>query len=152
MAQLRLKMLSLKPEEIEARPTAELPHVYGVVLDWPIEGQTVSIVASCKGDASLYTTAKFGIVGGVQHDKVRQAAARFVFAAEKHFAEAVPTADFSLPAPDKVRFFLVSYEGVRMIEADCASVMSGTHRYSPFFGAGQGVLTELRLISQKQMR
>lgn len=150
MSELRLKMLHLKPEEIEAKPTLEFPHVYGVILDWPLEGQTVSIIASCKGDASLYTTSTFGIVGGVDHYKVRQAAAQFVFAAEKHFVEAVPTTDFSLPKPDRIKFFLVTYEGVRLIEAGREPVMSAQDQYSPFFGAGQAVLTELRLVIQKQ--
>lgn len=52
------------------------------------------------------------------------------------------------PAKDKICFYLRTYSGLRMIEADANSVESGKDKYSPLFGEGQMVLTALRIAAE----
>jgi hypothetical protein len=149
MRELRLKMFAA-PAELGMKPTQEYPRVCGVLMDWPIEMGTVTVVSLSTGDASIYSTGTFGVLGGIGHEAVRNAAQSFVKVAEKHYDEAAATKDYPYPKAGRVRFYLVCYDGVRTIDADLDSVRSGTDKCSDLYIAGQRVITELRMITQKQ--
>jgi hypothetical protein len=146
MRDLRVAFLSAPAASHGFKPTKEYPRVFGVAMDWPIDNTTATIVSTLNGSASLYTTASFGIIGGVSHESVRTAAQRFVKAAEAHHDEAVPTAAYPYPPKGKVRFYLRTFQDVRVIEIDTVSASSPSGRYSGLFRAGQAVLTELRKV------
>jgi hypothetical protein len=152
MREIRLKVLTSRSSELGQKPTLEYPHVYGMLMDWPIEEATVSVMASSVGDASVYTTGTFGVMGGIQHETVRDLAKSFVKLGEKHYDEARPTKDFSYPKSGRVRFYLLCYEDVRCIETDTGSLTSGKDRCSDLFIAGQRVLAELRHSRQTEER
>jgi hypothetical protein len=124
MRELRLKMLTA-PVELGLKPTKEYPRVCGILMDWPIEMGTVTVVSLSTGDASIYSTGTFGILGGIGHEAVRSAAQNFVRVAEKHYDESTPTKDYPYPKAGRLRFYLVCYDGVRTIDADLESVRSG---------------------------
>ncbi len=146
MRELRITFLSSSASLHGFKPTKEYPRVFGVAMDWPIDDTTATIVSALNGSASLYTTASFGIIGGSAHEPVRMAAQRFVRAAEAHHDRAVPTAAYPYPAKGKVRFYLRTFQDVRVIETDAASAYSASGPYSGLFRAGQAVLTELRKL------
>lgn len=150
MRELRTKMLTTPARDFGIQPTKSFPRVYGVLMDyWPMDDLTVTIVSLCDGNASLYTTSTFGVIGGFGHDSVRAAATRLVTAAEKHHDAAAPTRDYPYPKPGRVRFYLVCFDGVRMIETDEATLKTGKDKCSDLWKEGQRVMTELRLITQK---
>jgi len=148
--ELRLKMLTEPPPDWGLNPTPEYPHVCGVLMDWPIETTTVSVISFCSGDASIYTTGSFGVIGGIGHETVRSAAKSFVKIATEHLGDAVATKDFSYPKPGRVRFYIICYDEVRFVEADLEAVRRGNDKYSDLYKEGQRVVTELRLITQNQ--
>jgi hypothetical protein len=115
MRELRLKMLTTSPAELSQKPTAEYPHVCRVLMDWPIDTGTVSVVSLSTGDASIYTTGTFGVIGGIGHETVRSAAKNFVKIAGKYYDEATPTKDYAYPKPGRVRFYLVCYDENRVM-------------------------------------
>jgi hypothetical protein len=146
---LRQMMLSTPAARFGASPTSEFPRVYGVLIDWPIGEQIATIFSSSSGAASLYTTSTFGIVGGEGHQTVRAAAIELVRVADRFFESAVPTTEFPYPTADRVRFYLLTFEGVRVIDTDIASIENQTSRYFAFFDRGQAVLTELRVVTER---
>jgi hypothetical protein len=149
MSQLRTKMLTTPPSEFGITPTSGFPRVYGVLMDWPLGENTVTVVSLCDGNASLYTTSTFGVIGGVGHESVRVAASQFVRTADKHYSEAVATKEYPYPSAGSVRFYLVSFAGVRMIETDIDALTSGKDKCVDLWNDGQRVLTELRVIGEK---
>src|SRR5882672_6762339 len=68
MRDMRLKMLTTPPADFGQKPTQEFPRVCGVLMDWPIDAGTVSVVSFSSGDASIYTTGTFGVFGGIGHE------------------------------------------------------------------------------------
>ncbi len=144
-------MLSTPPAKTGEKPTKDFPRVYGILMDWPIGEQTATVFSSSTGAASLYTTSTFGIIGGEGHETVRTAATRFVRAADRLFDSATPTTEFPYPADGRVRFYLLTFEGVRVFDTDLASIERGTSKYAEFFGLGQAVLTELRRVTEKPL-
>jgi hypothetical protein len=149
MRELRRMVLSTRAAEAGFKPTAEYPKAFGVVMDLSIsEGHTASVASLCDGNASLYTTGSFGVLGGIGHEAVRLAAMNFVYAAQPHHDNALPTADFPYPLADHVSFYLLGFESVRVIDVEIATLPLHSDGLSDLFGAGQRVLTELRLLAE----
>lgn len=150
MRELRLKWLTTPTSEMGRKPTPEYPHVDAVLMDWPIEEATISVMASSVGDASIYTTGSFGVIGGIEHESVRHLAQNFVKLGERYYSEAIPTKDYSYAQSGHIRFFLVCYDEVRMIETDAASLESAKSKYADLFSQAQRVISELRKIVEKE--
>lgn len=148
MRELRLSALTKKASEIGIPPSLDNGAVYCVLVDWPVDEQIVSIVSLSDGNASLYTTSTYGIIGGSTHERVRAAAIRLVEAGDALCRSATPTTDYSYPNPNKIRFYMVTYGGVRVIDADRASVEGGGDKTSELFARAQDVITELRLTTE----
>jgi hypothetical protein len=147
--ELRRMMLTMPPQDLGVSPTKEFPRVFGILMDWPIGKQTATIFSSSTGSASLYTTSTFGIIGGEGYASVRAASAAFVKAADRFYDAAASTSEYPYPVGDKVRFYLLTFHGVCVIETDMASVTRGPGPYAELFGLGQSVMTQLRLSTEK---
>jgi hypothetical protein len=151
MKGLRIMMLTTPASKAGIQPTERFPKVFGIVMDMPISGgHTATVVSMYDGHASLYTTSTFGVLGGIGHESVRIASTNFVAMAQPHYDEASPTADFPYPAANHVRFYLLGFDGVRVIDTEIASVERRSDKRSAMWSAGQQVLTELRLITEKK--
>ena len=146
--EIRLKVLMTPPSKVGRAATQEFPHVDTIVMDWPIENTILSVMGSSAGDGSIYTTGTFGLLGGGKYETVREAAKKFVKAGEKYYADATSTQDFPYPEAGHVRFYLVCYDGVRMIDADAASLEGGKGKYSDLFAEGQKEINALRQLTQ----
>jgi hypothetical protein len=146
---LRLMMLTMSPKEVDISPSAEFPRVYGILMDWPLDEVTATVFSASDGAASLYTTSTFGIIGGQNHESVRTAAKKFVKAADPFYDTATPTTEYPYPASDRVRFYLLTFDGVRVIDTDLAAINNRTGKYAKLFGLAQDVLTELRQVPEK---
>ncbi len=81
---LREMILTTPPQQYGFAADAEFPKVYGILTDWNVSAATATIMSMRDGTASLYTTSTFGIIGGQGHERVRQAAARYVKLAERY--------------------------------------------------------------------
>jgi hypothetical protein len=147
MQQLRGQAIATRPAQLGIAPCDDFPVVYGAVMDWPVGEETATVVAFCDGNASLYTTSTFGVIGGVGHDSVRDSARLFVRTAAPLYDAAAPTSELRLPGPDRVQFYLLGFNGARLVDADLDAVCAGNDRLSDLFDAGQAVLTELRLVA-----
>ena len=150
MRELRLRALSVPAKELGISPTKDFPRTYAVLIDFPIDQVTATIVSLSDGSSSLYTTSTFGVIGGGAHEKVRNAAAKLISASDKFYEEAKPTKDFNCPANGKVRFYLVSFGGVRVLESDMSAIEANQSKFSTIFWLGQNVLTQLRLATEKR--
>ena len=148
MRGLRRMMLTTSPKEFGVDNLDSESQVYGVLMEFSIGEHIATIVSLIDGNASLYTTSTFGILGGFGHENVRTAAMTFVKAANAHYDIAVPTTEYPYPDSDRVRFYLLTRTGVRFIDTPRAGIESGNDKeHSQLFSLGQEVLTQLRLIT-----
>jgi hypothetical protein len=147
MRELRIQWLTRKPS---IDPEVKKDEVSAVLMDWPLDQATVTVLASSAGDASIYSTGTFGIMGGIGHENVRKAAISLIECAKMHLSLASPTSDYSYPDPSHIRFFFVTKSGVLSVTFPATEVeKTGTDAYD-LYAHGQAVLTELRQITQKQ--
>jgi hypothetical protein len=150
MREIRLKVLSTPPSQMSRKPTPEYPHVDGIIMDWWLQDTILSVMASSAGDGSIYTTGNFGVFGGVKYDNVRNAAKSFVKLAEKYYSDASPTKEYPYPLSGHVRFYLICYDGVRMIDVDAISLSSGKSDCWNLVAEAQKEVSALRQIAQDQ--
>lgn len=147
MREMRLQWLTRKPAP---EGPAQKEEVTAVLMDWPIEQATVTVLASSVGDASVYTTGTFGIMGGIGHENARKAALSFIECAKKHLSLASLTTDFSYPDHQHVRFFFVTDSGVRSVSFPAPEVQKKGSEAFDLYAHAQAVLTEMRQITQQQ--
>jgi hypothetical protein len=148
MKKLRQMILTVPPKEIGFESDEEFPLVYGVVLEFKLGESVASIVALRGGEASLYTTSTFGIIGGYDHETVRRAAKQFVRKAAAYKSQVTDAkTEFPYPPKDQLQFYLLTYAGVKVIRANEEQVTSGEHPLSGLFSAGNDVLTQLRICT-----
>jgi hypothetical protein len=136
------------PEEtgVTVEPNSNIP--YAIVMDIGFEGGTATIVSSIAGDGSMYTSGGGGILGGIDHEKVRNASINFVKTAKGFVGNMQLVKEYPLPGADNVIFYVITPNGVfSTIETNADILASGDHELSPLFRAGNDVITELRLTS-----
>lgn len=141
----KLRDMALNSAPSDFQPTPEFPRIFGVLMDWPVGEQTATVFSLFTGDASLYTTSTFGVIGGIGHEAVRTASKSLVRMADAFFEDAVSVTAYPYPHSGRIHFYLLTLTGVRLIDADKADVEGGGDRYTPLFAAAQEVLTRLRL-------
>ncbi len=153
MRDLRTMMLKTQASEAGIQPSKNCPKVFGIVMDMSVSGgHTATVVSMCDGNASLYTTSEFGILGGIGSESVRSASTNFVAEAQSHFDAATPAKDFPYPSSGHVRIYLLGFNGVRVIDSETAEIVKPASAHSSLWIAGQHVLTELRLLSEKSKK
>lgn len=147
MRETRNMWLTRAPEQGSYKRDDE---VVAVVMDWPLGKNTITILASASGDASLYTTATFGIIGGAGHERVRAAAIAFVGCAQRYVKLMTPTKTFPYPDAQTLRLYVVTAAGVRTVSFPMKETEQEHSPARALFESGQNVLTELRQTVEQQ--
>jgi hypothetical protein len=146
MKALRDKLLTSSPEEIGLSGEDAKAKVWGVLMEIAFPSGVGTLVSLRDGTASLYGSSGSGILGGY---KAREQAKRFVAEAEKHLANMKPVKSFPYPTVGRMKFYVLTRDGVYTAEADPEELLRGQHALSPLFFAGNEVLTVLRTASER---
>lgn len=147
MRDMRVMWLKTIPEKGSYKTETE---VVAVLMDWPIGDQIATILSSSGGDASLYTTSTFGIIGGIGHEKVRKAATDFVSCAQNFLYITSISPDYAYPDQNTLRVYLVTPSGVRRVSFPMSETEKKDSPARTLFFYGQEVLTQLRLTEPIQ--
>ena len=142
--QLRELALSSTAEEFAIDLSPDQHQAYGVVIDIATEDGSATVAAFSTGDASMYTHPGGGIIGGIGHESVRDAAMGLVEAAGRRLAEMTPTEDTPLPPPGTARFFALTNRG--KYAADVSFEDLFTPSQDSLIVAANALFTELREI------
>ena len=145
---LRDMAFSATPEQLGLSFPADKTVVYGVIMDWGMEGAIATIVAYQTGDASLYLSSGGGVIGGGQHQNVNSAAKQFVTLAQTFLDKTTKTEITSLPDKDVVKFYLLTNQGVYVGQETMNNFENNSSTWLKLFEEGNNVLTELRKTSE----
>ncbi len=147
---LRQLILNLNPSEAGLAPTELAPRVWGVLMETGYDVGTVTLVSLADGTTSLYFSTGGGMIGSSDYNPVALASQALVEEAEKHVSNIAPTTDYPLPGVGQVRFYLLTYQGIHMVDSAENDLASGSHPLEPLYQRAQETLTQLRLLSDKK--
>jgi hypothetical protein len=109
-----------------------------------------TIVGFADGNASLYLSGGGGIIGGVGHEPVRRAATAMAKVADQYIGQTKAANSTPLPVAGDVTFYVLTTNGIRSATAHEEDLGEQRHVLSPLFYAGQELITQLRLVSEKK--
>ena len=146
MKGLRDRLLTSSPEEVGLSGEDAKAKVWGVLMEVTFPGGTATVVSMRDGTASIYGSSGGGVLGGYTAQKE---AKLFVTEAEKHLASLKPTKSFPYPEPGRIKFYVLTREGVYTAEADEKEVQSEQHSLFPLFRSANEVMGALRTASER---
>lgn len=121
---------------------------YGAVMEFDIDGETVTVVAYATGDASLYFSTGGGMIGGIGHPAIAEAAKAFVEATGPVVASLSTADGFPRPEAAGVRFYVLTTGGVFTGATSIEAAASGGDTLSSLFNAANYVITQYRLLGR----
>ncbi len=147
MKGLRNEWLTAKPDELGLEGEEAKAKVWGVMMETAFPSGVATLITIRDGTASLYTNTGGGVLGGYS---AKEQARQFVVEAEKHLARMKPTKGFPYPETGRVKFYVLTPEGVYTVESTSREMQSKSHPLHPLFYAAHVVLTGLRRASEKK--
>ena len=146
---LREMALNVRPDEIKVTPTAERPHVWGVLMETGYPKGVASLVCFADGATSLYFSNGGGIIGAGEHGSVRAVAQAWLTETETYLPSFEPAHETPLPSLGRVRFYVRTFDGTLTAEADEQDLGRMRHPLSPFFHHGHTVMSAIRHATQR---
>jgi hypothetical protein len=150
--QLRSRILSLNPAEMDLTPSNTGLHVWGVLMETGYTVGTATLVALADGTTSLYYSTGGGLLGSGEYIPVAEASKALVTQAENHLQQASYKDKFPLPEVGQVRFIFLTYSGAFTAEASEKTLISGNHPLSQLYTLGHETLTQLRLLAENKRK
>jgi hypothetical protein len=149
---LRAEALNATAERLDLTLPNDKTIVYGVVMDWDLDGGTASLVAFQTGDASIYFSYGGGIIGGGFHENVKKAALAFIDKSQNYLSKAAPADATPLPGANGVKFYFLTNKGKFAAQEKLENFENRSSRWLELFEEANKVITELRLISGEEYK
>jgi hypothetical protein len=145
---LRAAVLGLDPSEYGMSPTAELPRVWGAVMDTGYPNATATVVGLADNTTSLYTSTGGGMIGAGFHQTVATATQALLRTVERHLDQMPRATADELPGPDWVVLHALTHQGRHAVLAEEDELGYNRHPLAPVFHAFHEVITQLRLVDE----
>ncbi len=146
---LRAQIFETSPVNIGLTVEPGSAEPWGILMEMGYPKGIATLVSFATGDASLYFSGGGGIIGGIAHESVNRAAKHFVSMAHWYVGKMEIATSRPLPGPGKVGFYVLTSQGVLTVEIDEKDLGQQKSDLSPLFYAGQGVITELRILCKQ---
>jgi len=146
---LRNMAFSATPEQLKLSLPTDKTIVYGIIMDWGMNGATATIVSCQTGDASLYLSSGGGVIGGGQHENVSSAAKHFVSLGQSFLDKATKTEKTTLPETDVIKFYLLTNKGIFVGQEQMKNFENRSSTWLSLFEEANLLLTELRKTTEK---
>lgn len=147
---LQLRQMAFKVTAAELNLTLTHAAVYGLVIDIPVNQARATLVAYRTGDASLYLSNGSSIIGGGQHRHINAISLALVTDAQNYLSHTTLTQHTNPAGNQAIHFYLLTGNGVFTASAVIDEMQNGTSPLTQLFAQANHLLTELRLLSQKQ--
>lgn len=147
---LREMALSVTAADLKLAPIEARPHVWGVLMEMGYPDAVATLSVFADGSASLYISTGGGVIGAGEHKPVREEGDRLLSVVESHVAEFVRVDETPYPKRGRVRFYVRTFQTTLTAEADEKLLQDRQHTLSPVYIAGHAVLTQMRLMSERQ--
>lgn len=132
-------------------PSADAP-AWGVVMEMAYPGYSGTLAAFSNGQTNLYTSDGLGVPHEGNNERIRQANAKLIAAANKAIPYLTARTSYELPAHWQAHFYVRTDSGNLVTEATGEDFRNEAHPLFSLFTAGNEVLTELKLVAAAQQK
>ncbi len=148
LAEMRLKLLQMNASEIGVIPTPDLPNVWGVVMDMGYPNTLVTVLTIADGTSSVYI-GQSGVIGAGEHPQVRAAGEALLKTAEACLDIFKSGLGVEAPGVGEVRFHILTHTGRVSGSWPIQVAGDGVGLESAMFHAGQALLSQVRMASER---
>ena len=142
--ELRSMVLHLDPNDIGVMQE-NFPHaVVALVMETGFPEGSFTLSSIADGSTSLYFSNGGGIIGGGEHENVREASVHLISAAQQFYQKAQKVTLFPKPEAGKVIFYFITFDGVRSYTALEYDLGNEKDAFSDLFFAAHNAIAELR--------
>lgn len=149
-AYMKLRQQAFETTPMNIGREAQGTEPYGIVMEMGIQISMMTLVSFADGDASVYYKNGGGMVGGISHESVRNAAKAFTALAPKAVSKMIRTTTYPLPGPDRVRFYILTPQGVLTTETNRQALINPQSDLGALFYAGQEVVAQMRQVQEQK--
>ena len=122
---LRERLLHISAKEAGVEPVRG---VWGVVMERAYAKGVATVIALADGTSSLHLSNGGAVVGGKEYPPARLAARKLCEQAADSLGATLATQEFPRPTQGRVRFYVLTTDGVRAAEGDLlAHLRDGGH-------------------------
>ena len=150
IAELRGMVFALEPTEIGISTENFAHPVWGMVMETGFADGFFTLVTLADGSTSLYFSSGGGMIGAGEYPAVRSAVGHYLTGAQYFFDRAEPVEQYPRPAPGKVVFYFLGFDGIASYTASEHELGIGEDELSNLFYAAHGVIDEIRKIREAQ--
>jgi hypothetical protein len=123
--------------------------VWGVLMERGYAKGNATIIALADGTASMYLSTGGSVVGGKAYPPAHAAALKLCEQAADSLGETIAVHEFPAPGKGRVRFYVLTSDGVRAAEGDIFTRDGGRDALAPLLAAGDAVLDGLKEATSK---
>ena len=145
---LRELAFNAKLADLKINPIGDYG-IYGVIMEMGYPQGFITLACFITGDASVYFSNGGGMIGGVGREPVRNASLTFVRCSPNFITQFRKTEEYPYPSLGKTTFYILTKDGRYFAEVSTNDFKMKAHTLTPFFAAGQDVITQYRLMEQK---
>jgi hypothetical protein len=149
-SELRQLALNTTAETLEITLEQDRIQAFGVVIDIGTEEGFGTFVAFRTGDTSMYTSGGGGIIGGIGHERVRNAAVALVQKAETRINDMEPTTETPLPAVGFVHLYVLTNKGKYYADDTELNFFTTAGKFADLSAAANEMISELREIDENR--
>ena len=118
-----------------------------MLMETGYPGATATVAASGNGATSLYLSSGYFIIGGGDHEDVRQANAKFIKTANQFREHLKPCDSYPIPEVWWTTFYAVTDSGILTANALDDDLGENRHPLSPLYHVAHEVLTQLNFLA-----
>ncbi len=145
---LRNKAFDIRvPANLSGRLSSD-PGIHAFIVDWTIsQNATATLVCIADGTATIHASTGGGVKSSGDNQAVREAVTKLLQLAADSRALLTPNASPMLPDINKMRFTLVTAQGLLSAIANVDELKQGGHALGPLANQVQVVIAAIRAAS-----
>ena len=140
----RAASLSITKEQLGLNIPDSVTRVYGVVMDWDMNGTLLTVSAYITGAANAFLSTGASATGSGGSPTVAEQASEFVLVAQDFLNRAMPVADLGFAPPGTVRFFLLTNRGIYAMQEMLSLINDNSSPLLGLFFRGHMLIEEIK--------
>ena len=147
---MRYNLFNITPNELQIEEVTSQNDIWGTIMETGLEEGSFMLVGLMSGDASIYFSGGGGVIGGITHAPVREAAINLNTVADDFFEHYQEAESYPVPDSGEVLFYILTQDGVFTAKALEKDISGGEHELRFLYYVAQELIVLIQLIEENR--